>query len=491
MNIQEAKQEIKHTIKAYTAKTESGESRIPTSRQRPLLLIGPPGIGKTAIMQQVATECGIGFVSYTMTHHTRQSAIGLPQMKKEQFEDMEYTITEYTMSEIIASVYRLMRETGHRQGLLFLDEINCVSETLAPVMLQFLQNKMFGTWQLPEGWILATAGNTSEYNKSAREFDIATLDRLKYITIEPDYQSWRSYALTQNIHGAILSYLDIHPENFYVMKPGYSVSHFATARGWEDLSYILKEYDLENIPVGENLILQYLHEPVLAKEFDAYFRLYKTSGKQLPLADLCNGEPDAEAACLKLHKQISFEEKVQLTHHLLSYLGATLEDWKKQENKLSHLLMLQEQYERSRKGYEGEFLQKTQFIKEQKEIIRIRKEYHLSSEKELSEMEAALRVFQNASPETLASEQRRQDAYTKKVQDIIHNILNYYKKADTPEEILFLGGIRQNLTAVSFFQKYPSELLDEHMQKLDFETREHQLLNYHDAETLQYVPESK
>ena len=48
------------------------------------------------------------------------------------------------MSEIIASVYEVMEESGIREGILFLDEINCVSETLAPSMLQFLQYKVFG-----------------------------------------------------------------------------------------------------------------------------------------------------------------------------------------------------------------------------------------------------------------------------------------------------------------------------------------------------------
>ena len=53
------------------------------------------------------------------------------------------SVTEYTMSEIIASVYETMERTGCREGILFRDEINCVSETLAPTMLQFLQNKTF------------------------------------------------------------------------------------------------------------------------------------------------------------------------------------------------------------------------------------------------------------------------------------------------------------------------------------------------------------
>ena len=71
MNIKQAKQEIINTVQAYLTKDETGEYAIPVERQRPVLLIGPPGIGKTAIMEQVAQECGINLVSYTITHIIR------------------------------------------------------------------------------------------------------------------------------------------------------------------------------------------------------------------------------------------------------------------------------------------------------------------------------------------------------------------------------------------------------------------------------------
>ena len=139
MNIKQAKEELKHTIQAYIQKDEYGIYKMAAVRQRPVLLMGPPGIGKTAIMEQIAKECEIGLVSYTITHHTRQSAIGLPFIEKKEYGGKEYSITEYTMSEIIASVYDKMENTGCQEGILFIDEINCVSETLAPTMLQFLQ----------------------------------------------------------------------------------------------------------------------------------------------------------------------------------------------------------------------------------------------------------------------------------------------------------------------------------------------------------------
>ena len=190
MNIKEAKQEIISTIKAYLAKDEAGMYEIPVERQRPVLLMGPPGIGKTAIMRQIAEEMGIGLVSYTITHHTRQSAIGLPFIAKKSFGGREHSVTEYTMSEIIASVYEQIERSKVAEGILFLDEINCVSETLSPTMLQFLQYKTFGTHRLPEGYVVVTAGNPPEYNRSVRDFDIVTLDRVKKLDVLDDFPVW-------------------------------------------------------------------------------------------------------------------------------------------------------------------------------------------------------------------------------------------------------------------------------------------------------------
>ena len=83
-------------------------------------LIGPPGVGKTQIMEQIAREMQIGLVAYTITHHTRQSAVGLPFIKEREYDGKSYSVTEYTMSEIIASVYERMEATGLRRAYFLL-----------------------------------------------------------------------------------------------------------------------------------------------------------------------------------------------------------------------------------------------------------------------------------------------------------------------------------------------------------------------------------
>ena len=98
MNIKEAKDQIKEAVAAYLTKDEFGDMEIPVERQRPTFLIGPPGIGKTAIMEQIAQELNVGLVTYSMTHHTRQSALGLPFIVTKKYGDKEYSVSEYTMS---------------------------------------------------------------------------------------------------------------------------------------------------------------------------------------------------------------------------------------------------------------------------------------------------------------------------------------------------------------------------------------------------------
>ena len=319
MNIKQAKQEIANTLKAYLTKDGLGNYLIPAIRQRPVLLMGPPGIGKTQIMEQIAAEEGVGLVAYTITHHTRQSAIGLPFIEKRTYGGQEYSITEYTMSEILASVYQLMERTGLKEGILFLDEINCVSETLAPMMLQFLQCKTFGNQKLPEGWLIVAAGNPPEYNKSVRDFDVVTLDRVKRIDVEEDFAVWKEYARRKGVHGAVISYLDIKKDNFYRIETTVDGLQFATARGWEDLSELIIAYEKLGLRVDREVVGQYIQLPRIAKDFANYLELYYKYQRTYHVDDIVKGTWQ-NITMLEL-REAPFDEKLSVMGLLLSRLS--------------------------------------------------------------------------------------------------------------------------------------------------------------------------
>ncbi len=316
MNIKQAKQEIARTVKAYLLKDEFGNYKIPSIRQRPMLLIGPPGIGKTQIMEQIARECEIGLVAYTITHHTRQSAVGLPFIKEEQFEGQTYSVTEYTMSEIIASIYRKIKTSGRKEGILFIDEINCVSETLAPTMLQFLQCKTFGNQEIPQGWIIVAAGNPPEYNRSVREFDMVTLDRVRCMNIEADLSVWREYAREKHLNGALLSYLELRPKNFYRVEADVDGLQFVTARGWEDLSNLMDVYAALDYPVDKEVISEFLRHEDVAEDVAAYLDLYKKYQDDYGIADILKG--NVKASVYARIYEAAFDERLSVVHLLLN-----------------------------------------------------------------------------------------------------------------------------------------------------------------------------
>lgn len=319
MDIKRAKQEIKDSIEAYLAKDEFGEYRIPAIRQRPVFLMGPPGIGKTQIMEQIAKECQIGLVSYTITHHTRQSAVGLPFIKEKNYGGKTFSVTEYTMSEIIASVYEKIERTGIREGILFIDEINCVSETLAPTMLQFLQGKTFGNQKIPEGWIIVAAGNPPEYNKSVREFDVVTLDRIKKIDVEENFEVWKEYAYRQGIHPAVISYLELRKQNFYRVETTVDGKTFATARGWEDLSQLIQVYETLGKTVDRDVVYQYIQHRMISKDFANYLELYYKYKTDYGVEDILKGEWNT--ATLQKIKAAPFDEHLSIVSLLNGKLG--------------------------------------------------------------------------------------------------------------------------------------------------------------------------
>ena len=336
MNIKQAKQQIESAMRAYFSKDEFGGYVIPVEKQRPIFLMGPPGIGKTAIMEQIAQELGVGLVSYSMTHHTRQSALGLPFIERKTYGGREYAVSEYTMSEIIASVYDTMEATGLKEGILFLDEINCVSETLAPAMLQFLQYKIFGRHRVPEGWIVVTAGNPPEYNNSVREFDIVTWDRLKRIDVEPDYEVWKEYAYQKGVHPAILTYLDIKKDDFYKIETTVDGKTFVTARGWSDLSDMIRLYEKNGDKVDEKLVCQYLQNPKIAKDFAIYYDLFNKYRADYQVDRILDGK--AEAAITDRAKAAKFDERLSLLGLLLDAIDEKLRSVIREESALGELM---------------------------------------------------------------------------------------------------------------------------------------------------------
>lgn len=493
MNIKEAKEQIKNAMTAYFTKDEFGEYVIPIEKQRPVFLMGPPGIGKTAIMEQIASELGVGMVSYSMTHHTRQSALGLPFISKKMYGGKEYSVSEYTMSEIIASVYDMIEATGNKEGILFLDEINCVSETLAPSMLQFLQYKIFGKHKVPDGWIVVTAGNPPEYNNSVHDFDIVTWDRLKRIDIEPDYEVWKEYAYQIDTHPAILTYLDIRKSDFYKIETTVDGKLFVTARGWIDLSVMMRLYEQHGIAVDEQLISQYLQSPKIEKNFASYYDLFKKYQSDYQVKDILEGKATEEI--YSRAKDAKFDERLSLIGLILDEVRTTLKEVSREEALLTELLS---SLKRIRNTTSSD-LQKSiaDEIEEKQKKLDVGKQASNLSDSEkynlnlaINKLEEMKKLLQNGNPKDKNSgfeilktnynyRVKHLSATVQKAKDQLKNMFNFSEDVfgDGQEMVILVTELTISRDGAHFISKYGCDEYFKHNKELLFYERQRDIMS--------------
>lgn len=497
MNISEAKNQVKYTVTAYLSKDEAGEYLVPVERQRPLFLIGPPGIGKTDIMAQVAYEMDIALVAYSMTHHTRQSALGLPYIKEKEYGGREFRTTEYTMSEIIASVYDAMEDTGKKEGILFLDEINCISETLAPSMLQFLQQKIFGRHRLPEGWVVITAGNPPEYNSSVRPFDLATMDRLKLLEVEPDYQVWKKYAVAEGIHSSVLNYLEVKPDDFYSVRTTVDGKEFVTARGWVDLATMIRLYEKNELPINLTLIGQYIQDERIARDFAAYYELFHRYRRTYDVAKILEGHAGEEV--LKQVREAPLDERITLVRLLTDALNQEFRSLEMQEKALAAVTKtIRDHKDEIMDGTTNEAASLLHVLipADREEMRRAKAAHGLPAsermrrrqiQKMLGEMETLLSVGEGSGQEIirgyLKERNEIREATTAEVSQQLENAFRFLEQAfgESNEMLIFVTTLTDDKAAAYFIARHGSESYYRYNKELLFYERGQGLIDEMEA----------
>lgn len=476
MHINEAKKQIRNAIIAYSSRNEQGKMKIPVQAQRPVFLVGAPGIGKTAIVEQIAEEMDLGFVSYSMTHHTRQSALGLPYIVEKDYGGKTYSVSEYTMSEILASVYDEMEKTGKKTGILFLDEINCVSETLAPSMLQFLQYKTFGRHRVPEGWIVVTAGNPAEFNDSVREFDIAMLDRLKKIEVEPDFEVWKEFAVKSGVHASVLSYLTIKPQYFYRVSTTIDGKSFVTARSWDDLSRMITLYEENDLETDRHLIGQYVQDEQIASDFANYYDLYRKYQADYRVEQIIEGIAPEEI--VERARKAKFDERLSLISLILSSLEDQISFTLRFEESMKNILA---EVKGMKEPYREEVKERIIFWNRQsmETDTKANVDRAVQTEKIYEEIDRALQA--SDTKETMKKElKKRLDLFAGRnteVQNSLENVFVFMEKAfDKGQELLILVSeltIRPDIAAYIF--AHGCDKYYEYNDRLLFEDTEHTL----------------
>ena len=284
--IAEAKNAIKAAVKGYLHKDAEGNYVMQERNRLPIYQEGPPGVGKTEIVSQIAKELDLGLVAFSLVHHTRNSLLGLPVIETLP-QGEKYT--SYTMSEVIAKV-REQVESGKKEGILLLDEFPCMADTIVPVMLSFLQTKNIGEYCLPEGWVLVLCGNPPQFNRSARRFDSAVLDRVRKIGVSFDASCFIEYGKRIGLEPLVISYLELHPQHAYRCEEKKGVTELVTCRGWENLSHTIRAYRELELAIDKECVRQFIKSDEICESFWKYEKQYRLGFSTDEMIELLSGK---------------------------------------------------------------------------------------------------------------------------------------------------------------------------------------------------------
>ena len=142
--------------------------------------------------------------------------------------------------------------------------------------------------------------------------------------------------MSHAIHPAILTYLDIKKSDFYKIETTVDGKSFVTARGWSDLSDMMKLYEQHSIVIDEKLVAQYLQNKKIAKEFAIYYDLFQKYKSDYQVDKILAGKAPAEIK--DRAKVAKFDERLALLGLLLDGISVELKKVSLSELALTELL---------------------------------------------------------------------------------------------------------------------------------------------------------
>jgi hypothetical protein len=209
------------------------------AHQESLLLLSPPGIGKTDMVKEAAKIAGLECRSLLGTQIAPEDISGIPRIVGER------------------SVFcppRVLLPESKEPFCLFLDELPACTPDVQKACYSLLLERRIGEHLLPEGsWVVA-AGNRAQDRAMVRTVSSALLNRVIVLNIRVDVSEWLAWADNHQIDRNIRTYIEGAPESLLRPVPR-DPTPFSTPRAWallsEALHWIFNDQVTQNLPLSE------------------------------------------------------------------------------------------------------------------------------------------------------------------------------------------------------------------------------------------------
>ena len=245
------------------------ETRTVTSRQaqksllkafkvkRPLFLWGPPGIGKSELVEDITKSLNGYMIDLRLGQMEPTDIRGIPFYNKD-IGKMDWAPPVELPDEELASQYPIV--------VLFLDELNSAAPSVQSAAYQLILNRRIGKYRLPDNVVMVAAGNRESDKGVTYRMPTPLANRFLHQEMKVDFASWQEWAVTNNIHKDVVGYLSFAKQDLYDFDAKSASRAFATPRTWTFVSELLADDDgdddtLTNLiagTVGEGLAVKFM-----------------------------------------------------------------------------------------------------------------------------------------------------------------------------------------------------------------------------------------
>ena len=246
------------------------------NHKRPLFLWGPPGIGKSEMVADIAAELGGYMIDLRLGQMEPTDIRGIPFYNKE-IGKMDWAEPVDLPSAELATEYPIV--------VLFLDEMNSAAPSVQAAAYQLILNRRIGKYVLPDNVVIVAAGNRESDKGVTYRMPTPLANRFVHQEMKCDFPSWQEWAVNHNIHKDVVGYLSFSKNDLYDFDPKSASRAFATPRSWTFVSEFLSDESGDDDTVM-NLIAGTVGEG-LAVKFMAH---RKVAGKMPKPEDILSGK---------------------------------------------------------------------------------------------------------------------------------------------------------------------------------------------------------
>lgn len=223
-----------------------------TKRKVPVFLWGPPGIGKSSIVSQIAKDRDIGFIDLRLSLLDPTDLRGIPFFNSED-------------NSAVWAPASFLPDGSVKEGILFLDELNTAAPMVQASAYQLILDRKIGEYTLPDGWSIVAAGNRESDRGVVFRMASPLANRFVHLDMESDLEDWKAWAKNSGLDQHIIAFVSYRPDSLFAFNTTSDSKAFATPRTWEYVNEILNStpeddllFDMIKGAIGEELAASFL-----------------------------------------------------------------------------------------------------------------------------------------------------------------------------------------------------------------------------------------